>query len=124
MAKGKGSDFIEEVHQRSQHNINPYYWFNRVDNFEFAEWNASLAFSVIESAVFILATIFTIVMTIADGNPRLFLLAGFLALVGLIPTVRAIKWFSIRRQHKLVTRSRPKERKKKLPRHRKDYGRN
>ena len=40
MGKKKGFDFIEDAHERANHNFNPYYWFNRVTPFRMAQWNA------------------------------------------------------------------------------------
>ncbi|MGB8980524.1 MAG: hypothetical protein WCC12_01495 [Anaerolineales bacterium] len=58
MGKKKGFDIIEDAHERANHNINPYYWFNRVTPFTMAQWrtNKYLApiFFVIYTTVVIL----------------------------------------------------------------------
>jgi hypothetical protein len=41
MAKKTGHDIIAEAHERANHNINPYYWMNRVTSFTVAEWKTN-----------------------------------------------------------------------------------
>lgn len=126
MAKGKSSDFVEEAHEHAEHNINPYYWFNRVDRFQYAKWLSALAFSPIETLVLTIALVFTLVVIIIDKSLILFIflfiplfIFWFLSLIG------TIKFFEMRRQLKNTQSfTKPKERKKKLPKRRKDYGRN
>jgi accessory gene regulator protein AgrB len=36
--KNKGFDVITEAHERANHNINPYYWINRVTSYQVAQW--------------------------------------------------------------------------------------
>lgn len=38
-------DFITDLQERADHNINPYYWFNRVTPFTIARWNADKWFN-------------------------------------------------------------------------------
>jgi len=38
MGKNKGFDVIAEANERANHNINPYYWFNRVTSYQVAGW--------------------------------------------------------------------------------------
>jgi len=45
MGKKKGLDVISDAHERAKHNMNPYYWFNRVTPFTIAQWRASKRFS-------------------------------------------------------------------------------
>lgn len=46
MAKrNRNVDFITDLHERADHNINPYYWFNRVTPFTMAKWNADKRFN-------------------------------------------------------------------------------
>ena len=45
MGKNKRFDFIEDLHERANHNINPYYWFNRVTPFTIAQWKANKYFA-------------------------------------------------------------------------------
>jgi hypothetical protein len=124
MAKDNKPDFVEEVHERSRHNINPYFWFNRLDSFKLAELRASLALSVIECVVISLALLFTIIAMIAERSFSQYAIPFWLLFVfWLITTARAIKWFAMRKNNEIKEEFRPKERKKKIPKHRKDYGR-
>jgi hypothetical protein len=124
MKKEKRADFIEEVHERSEHNLNPYYWFNRVNSFSLAELRASLAVSVIEFIVFSLSLLFVVVVMITERSFfRYAIPFGFLFIFWLLTTARAIKWFVVRRQTSDTVEFKSKERKKKTPKHRKDYGR-
>lgn len=124
MGKNKGFDIIEEAHERANHNINPYYWFNHINNFRLAEMVTSLAFSVVEVAIISLALLFTIFVMIVEQSflPYGYLF-GLLFIFWFISLLRAIKWFAIRNQQKITKHNKPKERKKKIPKHRKDYGR-
>ncbi|MBI3166040.1 MAG: hypothetical protein IPG44_20655 [Anaerolineales bacterium] len=36
--KNRGFDVIAEAHERANHNINPYYWINRVTSHQVAQW--------------------------------------------------------------------------------------
>jgi hypothetical protein len=36
--KNKGFDVIAEAHERANHNINPYYWINRITSYQVAQW--------------------------------------------------------------------------------------
>jgi len=45
MGKKNGPDFIEDLNERANHNINPYYWFNRVTPFTMAQWKTNAYFS-------------------------------------------------------------------------------
>jgi hypothetical protein len=45
MGKNKGFDVIAEAHERANHNINPYYWFNRVTLFTVAQWKTNKYFT-------------------------------------------------------------------------------
>ena len=103
MAKGKGSDFFEEAHEHAEHNINPYYWFNRVDRFQYAKWLSNLAFSPIEALVFSIALVFTLVVIIIDKSWGLFVFLFIpLAIFWFLSLIRAIKFFEMRRQSKIL----------------------
>ena len=45
MGKNKGFDIVEDAHERANHNINPYYWINRVTPFTMAQWRANKYFA-------------------------------------------------------------------------------
>lgn len=125
MAKGKKPDFIEEVHERANNNINPYYYFNKINSFKIAEWRASLAFSVIETVLLTIALVFTLIVAYVEKSFSNYSLpiAAF-GIIWCISIVRSIQWFSLKReQSKTNQHPKPKERKKKAPKHRKDYGR-
>lgn len=38
-------DFITDLQERADHNINPYYWFNRVTPFTLAQWKTEKWFT-------------------------------------------------------------------------------
>lgn len=58
MGKNNRFDIISDAHERADHNINPYYWFNRVTSFTMAQWRTNKYFSpiffIIYSAVGVL----------------------------------------------------------------------
>ncbi len=43
----KGFDVVAEAHERAEHNINPYYWMNRITNRRLAEWPVGKKLAVI-----------------------------------------------------------------------------
>ena len=45
MGKNKGFDVIADAHERANHNINPYYWFNRVTPYTIAHWRTNKYFA-------------------------------------------------------------------------------
>src|ERR671924_1041340 len=45
MGKNKNVDFIADMQERANHNINPYYWFNRVTPFTLAQWKTNKYFA-------------------------------------------------------------------------------
>ena len=45
MGKNKNIDFITDMQERANHNINPYYWFNRVTPFTMAQWRTNKYFA-------------------------------------------------------------------------------
>jgi hypothetical protein len=45
MRKNKQIDFIDDLHERANHNINPYYWINRVTPSTMARWKTEKQFS-------------------------------------------------------------------------------
>jgi|RhiMetdeSRZDD1v2_1073273.scaffolds.fasta_scaffold838343_2 hypothetical protein len=45
MGKNKNIDFITDMQDRANHNINPYYWFNRVTPFTMAQWRTNKYFA-------------------------------------------------------------------------------
>ena len=38
MGKNKGFDVVADAQERAEHNMNPYYWFNRVTPYTVAQW--------------------------------------------------------------------------------------
>lgn len=44
MSKKHNIDFISDLHERADHNINPHYWFNRVTPFTMAQWRTNKYF--------------------------------------------------------------------------------
>lgn len=45
MGKNKGFDVVADAHERANHNINPYYWLNRVTPFTMAQWRTNKYFA-------------------------------------------------------------------------------
>ena len=45
MSKNKNIDFITDLHERANHNINPHYWFNRITPFTIAQWKTNKYFA-------------------------------------------------------------------------------
>lgn len=43
--RNQNVDFITDLQERANHNINPHYWFNRVTPFTMAQWKANAYFA-------------------------------------------------------------------------------
>jgi hypothetical protein len=52
MGKNKNIDFITDLQERANHNINPYYWFNRVTPFTIAQWRTNKYFAPLFFAIY------------------------------------------------------------------------
>ena len=134
-------DFITDMQERADHNINPHYWFNRVTPFTIAQWKTDKWFNplffVIYSAMgglLLLATndqavqekrTFWAVMfdfsnsfTIARCTGLLFFL--FLWVILAISTSQSV--LQVIYAARLPKPKRKRERKKKYPKRPKNYG--
>ncbi len=43
----KGFDVVAEAHGQAEHNINPYYWMNRITTRRLAEWAVQRKLAII-----------------------------------------------------------------------------
>jgi len=64
MAKKRGHDVIADAHERANHNINPYYWVNRVTSFTIAAWKTNKYLSPI---FFFIYTVIGVLMLNSQG---------------------------------------------------------
>ena len=137
MAK-KGFDPIADAHELAEHNMNSYYWVNKVNSYTYARWMTGkklapllLPFYLIFWVPLYLAIthaagargvgVWDFLLNINDIQALSYLafslILGFVTVVTLIMVVQLI----------LVPRPKPnesipkREKKKKMPRHRKDY---
>ena len=137
MAKGKGFDPVADAQELSEHNINPYYWVNKVTSYTYARWMAERKLAVIYLPFYIFSLVAIIygIKISADNTGEsiwqllfkdwssiygliLILFLAFFTLIALIMVMQLI--FSP--QSKSIAREEHKpEKKKKLPKHRKDY---
>lgn len=124
MAKKAGFDPIADAHELSEHNINPYYWVNRVNSYTFARWMSQKKFAIIFAPIYVLMLILMIQnlqSALDDGNGlsqiAFLLLFGFITIAYVIMASQSL---FARRQEPNPSEVRPK-RKKKLPKRRKDY---
>ena len=138
MAKKKGFDPIADAQEIAQHNINPYYWVNKVTSYTYARWMAEkklAPFSLPLFVIFWAAIIFSftnaaasrgvgvwsVLLNFNDFDAIAFwgaiLFMAFLTLVNLIAVIQLL--FAPRpKPNESIPK---KEKKKKMPRHRKDY---
>lgn len=125
MGKHKGFDVIAEAHERAEHNINPYYWVNRVTNFSVAQWMAekklALIFAPLNLILFIVI-VWNLPGAFSNGfswqDLGALLVLGFITLAEVI---MAAQWWQSHRKRLMESDSSEKKRKKKQPRRRKDY---
>ncbi len=66
MAKGKEFDPIEDANELAQHNMNSYYWVNKVTSYTYARWMAEKKLAVIALPMYVVAWA-TIIWTFADA---------------------------------------------------------
>jgi hypothetical protein len=121
MAKNR-PDLIRDAHEHVNHNFNPYYWFNKVDSVELAKMRAGLALSVIEFIVVSIALLFSIIAYLSDYQSLFLYVIGLSSVFWVILFLRSKQWYKIRR-NQAIPQVHPKERKKKLPKRPKNYGR-
>lgn len=119
MGRRNRLDFFRDRNEHVEHNFHDAYWFNKIDSYILAKWRANLAVSVIESIIFTIALVLVIMFSIADGKAQTVLLV-ILGVGWIITTLRAMRWFALKKAQKPVIQ-RPKERKKKLPKRPKNY---
>lgn len=138
MGKNRNIDFIADMQERANHNINPHYWFNRVTPFTMAQWRANAYFApmffVIYSAVGLLwlialnakaiqenKTFWQFIFDLSDSftSARLIGLLLFFVywVLTAITTVQAV----IYRVRAASEPGRKKEKKKKYPKRPKNY---
>lgn len=122
MAKKNRNDLISDAHEHANNNINPYYWFNRIDNFRLAEWRASWALGPIELVVYSLAIIFATAVAISEKQSKIFILVAILGVFWLHAFIRTIRYIAFKNSNFPVPK--PKEKKERLPKRPKNYGRN
>lgn len=123
MARKPKNTFLQEVQERADHNINPHYWFNRIDHRFFAELRASLAMSQFETAMIGIVLLFFLVAAVIERNIDYLLPLVIFLPFFLLSLVRTVRWYQIKNQpiSDPEEHSRPKERKKRLPKRRKDF---
>ncbi len=139
MGKKDRVDPVRDAQEIANNNINPYYWFNRVNSYTIARMRASLAVNIIEFGLFsvILVVLFIILVvhiSSEEGSlgsvlfdhwqtrPEIILIILIFPF-WLLELWLSRRWFEFQRQKQLhKTASKPRRPKKKLPKRRKDYG--
>lgn len=138
MAKKKGLDPIADAQQLAQHNINPHYWVNKVTSHTYTRWMVEKKLSALELLVYVIlgVTLYLSITNTAESKgvgiwnvlkdfrdirgPSYWVAILFMSFYTLIWFIRVIQVF-------FKTRLKPDdlipkpEKKKKMPRHRKDY---
>ena len=124
MAKGKGFDPVADAHEVAEHNINPYYWVNKVTTFTYAKWMAEKKMAIIFAPFYMVFTgIIVSKIPEAFRNGYGLQTVAYLALWGFITVVEVIMviqlWQS--RGRKQAGRQAVPSPKKHHPKRRKDY---
>ena len=57
MGKGKGFDPVADAQELARHNINPYYWVNKVTSYTSARWMAEKRVAVVALPFYMIAWI-------------------------------------------------------------------
>ena len=125
MGKHEGFDVIAEAHERAEHNINPYYWMNRVTNFTLAQWMAEKKIAIIFAPLYLIlfvAMVWNLPGAFRNGfswkGLGALLVLGFFTLAEVI---MAAQWWQSHRQRLMESDSSEEKSKKKQPRRRKDH---
>jgi len=138
--RNQNVDFITDLQERANHNINPHYWFNRVTPYTMAQWKANSYFAplffVIYSSIGVLwlialnenavresKTFWQFIFDFRDS----FTSARFVGLLlfsiyWVIYTIATVQAFKQRIHALSITQPvRKKEKKKKYPKRPKNY---
>ena len=137
MGKRKGFDIIEDAHELAQHNYGHPYWVNRVTSYTYATWMAEKKISVFMLPFVIFTWIFLfrflsdasaegtsvwkVIFNFSDSaSTAWFVSLLYLIFYTLITTIAAVQTLTRKPPPKIEI---PKEKRKKYPKRRKDYGR-
>ena len=122
MGKKNGFDLISDAHNRADHNINPYYGYNKIDSFTLAHWRASLIVSIIEFVIITVAIFLVVAANISDPSLELTPVYVILGIFWVLLFFRSRKGLALRKSIP-ASAIKPKEKKKQLPKRPKNYGR-
>lgn len=123
MGKREGFDVVADAQEVAEHNINPYYWVNRVTSFTFARWMVQKKLAIIFAPLYVVAFIlivWNLSNAFRDGYG--FLEIGQIVLLGfftVVEVIMAVQWWRSRGQKRMESDFHPK--RKRQPRRRKDY---
>ena len=138
MAKGKGFDPVADANELAGHNINPYYWVNKVTSYTYARWMAEKKLAVIALPLYVLLWIAIIWRLMSEAalehisvwkllldvssSQSLALLASMLMLVfyTLVVVIMVLQLI-FSRQSQPLQEGEHSKREKRHPKRRKDY---
>ena len=122
MGKKEKFDFIRDVEEHANHNFHESFWYNKIDSLQLEKMRASLAISVIEFVFASIIIILVVVAYISDPQDVFLIPLALVGAVWWISLLRSKKWFELKK-NKPKPENPPKEKKKKLPKRPKNYGR-
>ena len=139
MAKGKGFDPVADAQELSEHNLNPYYWVNKVTSYTYAQWMAERKIAVIALPMYLVSwaamiwiltnaattkqsSIWKIIFDFSSSQSLAFLISLlFMFFYTVVIFIMIIQLIFAPRVKPTVPSEHKPEKKKKLPKHRKDY---
>ena len=141
MGKKNNTDFVSDLHERANHNINPHYWVNRVTPFTMAQWRTNKYFaplffvmysamgalwlgSINQEAMQAHKSFWSFIFDFSDSNTSarfvgLFLFSIYWVIAGLGTSQSIIQ--RIYAPQSTTTSEHKKEKKKKYPKRPKNY---
>ncbi len=139
MTKGKGFDAVADANEIADHNINPYYWVNKVTSYTYARWMAGKKFAVIALPLYVILWGLFIWSTTTRAKSEqvslwrllfdfsnsysLAVLVQFLllAIYTVIIVIMVLQLIFSGQPRRLSDHEHRKQKGKKQPKHRKDY---
>lgn len=142
MAKNKGFDIVAEAQERAEHNMNPYYWFNRATSYTVAQWKVDKLFTPLLFLMYSLIgivlltyfnasaneqnkTLFSLLFDFSDSSAsansaKMIIFFMLWIILGISSVQVLIRWIYLRRQPKIEPNPK-KEKKRKHPKRPKNW---
>ncbi len=123
--KQRGFDVVAEAQERAEHNINPYYWMNRITSRRLAEWAVQKNLAIIFAPFYVVILVLLVENIGRDFNgssaPAAIAALLMFGLITIIEIIMAVQWWRSRGESQPQAEIPTPPKKKHQPKRRKDY---